>query len=101
MAGPQNPSDSLEGTDWNCYDSEGGTSVFRFRENSVLSYTSAAGSFDNGRWSQDGAAVVFRMNDGFSTYTARLVTPALLEGSAENVHGLKWKFRATRIEVPE
>ena len=87
---------ALVGTVWDSVDSDGDDYVFRFLEDGILEYTSPTGTYDNGRWTQNGSMVVFDMNEHHATYTAELTTPAVLKGSAENKEGHMWTFTGTR-----
>lgn len=53
---------------------------------------------DNDTWEQRGLIVIFRYNDNFITYTGRFENARTLQGEAVNIRGLKFPWKAERLD---
>jgi hypothetical protein len=79
------------GTIWSGSGSDGRDFIFEFRDAGVLHYTSPTGTFDNGRWIQNGRHVSWDMNDHYADYEGT-IEGTTMKGRAWNKAGLKWTW---------
>ncbi|WP_053975802.1 hypothetical protein [Mangrovimonas xylaniphaga] len=88
---------ALQETLWTYSDSDW-TYQVRFEKNGML-VTSHPNdtSKDNDTWEQHGEEVILKFNDGFSTYTGKMISSNVIEGTAKSKYAT-WKWRMERIE---
>jgi uncharacterized protein (TIGR02996 family) len=75
----------------------------RFLATGWLNYTQSSGTFQNGKWKQQGSLVLFSMNEGYAEYTGVHVA-GRISGKAQNVVQSKWEWwlepQSTTVDVP-
>jgi uncharacterized protein (TIGR02996 family) len=90
----------LAGTCWSGTDSLDGWDIWRFLPGGVLNYTSGSGTYQNATWVQVGNHVAMETNDHYADYEG-FVGGDLLRGTAHNITGLKWTWKARRTTDPQ
>ncbi len=86
---------SIAGTSWNAIETIGFTDVFDFLSDGRLHYTCDGKDYINGTWKQDGDTVYIEMNNKFTEYNG-LITGTHIEGTAHNVRGKNWTWKADK-----
>ena len=86
---------NLLGTHWLGEDSNNDTFELWFQPSGKLRYKTKSGTWDNGRWSQNGAVVLMDMNNHYSDYQGTIVGTQI-SGTASNTTGLKWTWLVNR-----
>jgi hypothetical protein len=92
---------NLSSTSWSgsdLLDAEPWTEPFfrlKFLENGELQYTDNGYLRSGGSWRQNGALVIFEMNQGFAKYTGG-IDGDRMEGQARNEKGLRWRWSVKR-----
>ena len=85
------PNEQVAGTMWRGETSPGGIFIVRFEHGGVLCYTSPNGTWRNGTWKQDGAAIYLEMNKRYAEYRGVLRGDRIV-GEASNQPGARWTW---------
>jgi hypothetical protein len=89
---PKPEAGELVGTVWVGSETvTGGPLTLDFRKDGLLVYTTQSGTWDNGRWKQDGSTVLWDTNNHYADYEGT-ITGGRMEGSAHNKPGESWTW---------
>lgn len=68
-----------------------------FHPNGRLENQNAADKTDNDSWSTDGLSVSLKFNNNYVEYVGAIAGDGTMAGTALNVKGARWKWKATRV----
>jgi hypothetical protein len=84
---------SVLGTRWLLV-RDGGESKIELMDKGILHSPSST----NSTWEQDGEIVRFYFNKKYASYKGRLISNQILVGTAHNVAGKSWEWKATKLK---
>jgi len=90
----------LTGTCWSGPEDDGAHLIWRFLPGGVLNYTEDGDDYQNGTWVQVGPFMAMEMNRHFADYEG-FVKGEWIRGTARNVRGRDWRWKAKRTTDPE